>query len=355
MPDSSLRVLFVGLADSRISYYRCVLPAMYLGCDWAGLAGTPPHLKFLTGYVDGETKLPRFEEYHVIVVQQPRGRGWLTLIRQLQSKGVVVLAEIDDYVHGIRKTADHDFGAMFTKEDVRQMEMCMRAADGIICSTDYIARRYRSINKTYLCENGLDMGRYRLTLPPRPKVDDKETVTIMWSGATGHTAGVAPWVRAIDLLLGKYPHVCFASIGQDFGSRLAHHQGRSISIPFAALETYPAAMTIGDIALAPAAKTSWYAGKSDLRAMEAAALGMPIVADPHYQKSVSEGETGFIVQSAGEAKARLEELILDKDLRLEMGACARERARHEFDMKVRRESWREAILDAYHHHERLAA
>ena len=37
----------------------------------------------------------------------------------------------------------------------------MRVTDGIICSTDYLARRYRSFNeRTWACYNGIDLKRY---------------------------------------------------------------------------------------------------------------------------------------------------------------------------------------------------
>jgi glycosyltransferase involved in cell wall biosynthesis len=304
-------------------------------------------MQFVTGYVAGATQLPVLENYDVIIVQEPRGR-WFDVIRDLRSHGKVVLAEYDDYVHGIRKSTDHDFKEFFQPRHLREMELCMRACDGLIASTDYIALRYkRYVPRVYVCENGLDMGRYRLSRPPRGVIDGKETVTIMWSGATGHRRGTEPWLEVVERIMREHPEVCLATIGQDFASRFGPEFGdRVISIPFAALETYPAAMMLGDIALAPAGKSSWYRGKSDLRAMEAAALGIPVVADEHYERSVVDGQSGFVVYHAGQVYGALKRLIEDHELRRSMGEYAREHAK-QFDMAVRREQWREAVLDAY--------
>lgn len=349
MTDKTLQALFVGLGNSRVAWYRVALPAMYLGCDWAGIMGSPPNLQFVTGYVKNNTQLPVMDDYDVIIVQQPRGKGWFNLIRELRERGKIVLAEYDDYVHGIRKSHDHDFAEFFQPEHLRSMELCLRACDGLIASTDYIALRYkRWVPRVWVCENGLDMGRYRLSRPPRGLIDGKETVTIMWSGATGHRVGTEPWLEVVHRVMQEHPEVCLATIGQDFASRfMGEFQNRVITVPFAALETYPAAMMLGDIALAPAGSSSWYRGKSDLRAMEAAALGLPVVADRHYERSVVQGRTGFVVDHPGEVYGWLKLLVEEMGARRRMGERAREYAEEHFDMKDRREQWREAILDAY--------
>lgn len=344
-----LEVLFLGLGSSRVAWYRIVLPAMALGCDWMGVVGTPPALQFVTGYVKGATQVARLDDYDVVVAQQPRGPKWAEVIRNLRKAGKVVLYEVDDYVHGIRKAKDHDFAAYFQPKDLRAMELCMRACNGLICSTDYIARRYsRYAEQTWVCHNGLDLGRYRMTRPPRGKIDGKESVTIMWSGATGHRRGVNPWIQVVDRIMEKYPHVCFATIGQDFAGQLGQkYRDRVIAIPFAALETYPAAMMLGDIALAPAGDSSWYRGKSDLRAMEAAALGIPVVADEHYSESVVDGITGFLVESPADAYDHLADLVEDVRFRGLMGQQAKVHANLHFGMEIRREQWRNTIIEAW--------
>lgn len=345
----TIRTLFVGLGNSRVCYYRVVLPAMYIGSDWMGLVGKPPRTAVATSYVQGQTKLARFEDYDVCVLQQARGSGWFKIINNLREQGKVVLYECDDYVHGIRKSNDHDFKQYFDKDSLKEMELCMRAADGMICSTEYIARRYRGLaGRTWVCENGLDMGRYRLTRPPRGDLAGKPSVTLMWSGATGHARGTEQWMAMVGRVMDDYPHVCFASIGQGFGEYFREKfAARSISIPFAALETYPAAMMLGDIALAPAGQSSWYRAKSGLRAMEAAALGIPVVADLHYDGEVEHAQTGFVATDVRDAEEHVRWLVENDDQRELMGARARQHAEENFDMRHRREAWKETIIDAW--------
>lgn len=52
---------------------------------------------------------------------------------------------------------------------------------GLIVSTDFLARRYRTFNSNvFVCRNDLDLKRFDLTRVPRGRVN------VGWSGATGH-------------------------------------------------------------------------------------------------------------------------------------------------------------------------
>jgi glycosyltransferase involved in cell wall biosynthesis len=343
----NIQVLFVGLGSSRISWYRAVLPALYLGCDWIGVVGEPPKLRFATGYVKGATQMAQFENYDCVVVQQVRGHGWFQLIQKLQARGIPVLYEIDDYVQAIRKAVDHDFRHEYKRDEIKKMELCMRRADGMICSTEYLARRYRTFNKrVWVCPNGLDMARYRLSRPSlKPTINGERSVCIGWAGATGHTRGITPWMEVVARVMSRHQNVRFMSIGYPFAEMI--DSLRALSIPFTALETYPAAMMSFDIALAPAGNSGFYKAKSPLRAMEAGALGIPVVADPAlYGSAVIDGQTGMLAATPQEAEDALEALVTDERLRLRMGAAAREHVAATYDMRVMVEHWKAAIVEA---------
>lgn len=336
-----MRVLFVGLGKSAVCYYRCALPAMFMGADWVGLHGAPPNVVYATGLVGNETVLPAFDSYDVVVLQQPRGPDWKRLIRKLQAKGVKVVYEIDDYVHGIRKMTDHDFRQGFGKPQLAELEMTMRACDAVICSTEYIAHRYRQFNpKTYVCENGIDLARYRLTRPPRPSVN------VGWAGATGHTKGAIPWFQVLFQVMLENEHVNCVTIGQNFAEAIRRAlPGRAIAIPFCMIDVYPAAMTMFDIALGPAGKGTFFRGKSDLRWVEAGALGVPIIADPRVYPKIEHGVTGFHSTSQEELVDLLEELVHDEKLRLEVGANAKEYVHEHRDMRVAVRQWQDVLAE----------
>ena len=335
-------VLFVGVGVTASSWYRCVLPALFMGADWVGLTGEPPKLAFHTGMVARETQMADFAAYKVVILQQPRGRGWLRLIRQLQAQGTRVLFEIDDYVHAIRKMADHDYTEHFTREDLAALELNMRAADGLIVSTEFLARRYRTFNPhVWVCRNGVDMARYALTRPPR------DTVTIGWAGGTGHANAIRPWLHLVATVMSKRPQTRFVSIGMNYADSFANQFGdaRAVSIPFTLIDTYPAAMTQLDIALAPAGRGNFFRGKSDLRWIEAGALGIPIIADPDVYPDIEHGVTGFHARSLEQAADLLEQLVDDPSLRLQVGEAAREHVRRRRDMPIAVRQWADVIVE----------
>jgi glycosyltransferase involved in cell wall biosynthesis len=328
-------VCFVGLGKSAVAYYRCLLPAQAMGADWAGLAGLPPKMAWVTGLTRKESNIPKLDEYKVVVIQQPRGRGWLDVIKELQRHDVKVLCEYDDYLHGIRKLKDHSFAKSFTKERLAEHELCMRACDGLIASTQFIATRYRKFQpNTWVCRNGLDLGRYNLTLPERT------TTNIIWAGATGHTNSAIPWLQAIAKVMAARPNVTFVSIGQPFANGFRQAFGnRALAVPFCAIEQYPGAMTMGDIAIAPAGRSTFARGKSPLRHLEASALGIPTIGDPFVYDTIVDGENGLRAETADEAEAAMLRLVDDVEERRALGARAREWVRAERSVSAVAPAW----------------
>lgn len=335
------RVLFVGGASGMgIAWYRVALPAMYLGADWVCVSGDPPKFRLESGLVKGRTGGPDWTGYDVVVMQQVRGRRWLDLIRQLQGHGTKVLYDICDYVHAIRKLPDHDFTRAFSKAGVAEMELCMRVADGILTSTEFLARRYRRYAPTWCCRDGLDTARYMLTRPKR------ERVQIGWAGGTGHVRAMEAWLPAVRDVMRRHDDTAFVTVGQPFADQLADEfPGRTLSIPWALVDQYPAAMTCFDIALAPAGHNDFYKGKGDLRWVEASALGIPVIADPGVYPDIRHGVTGLHAADRDGAGEQLELLVTDPDLATRIGTAAREVVLRTRDMRVTVRQWERALVE----------
>jgi len=337
------KTLFLANGSTPVAWYRCALPAMYLDLDWVGLAGAPPELLFVTGMTERPLSRADMAGYDVVVLQQPDSEAWLREIRALQAAGTVVLFEIDDYVHSVRKKADHVNAKKFGQKRLHGYEMCMRACDGIIVSTPWLASKYRAFNpRVWVCRNGLDLGRYNLTRPRRPGV------AIGWSGGMGHTNAAEPWLKDVANVMAQRPETRFVSVGQPFAEALMPQFGpeRCMSVGFAPLDTYPATMTMFDIALAPAGKSNFYRGKSDLRWLEASALGIPLIADPDVYPDIEHGVTGFHASTPAEMRELLLELVDDPELRERVGAQAQAHIREHRDMRAMAGQWAQALQEA---------
>lgn len=342
MRETPPNVLFVGIGTSAPCWYRCALPARALGADWVGVRGEPSVLSFVTGEATRKLRdVSDFASYDVVVLQQPRGTGWLAQIRALQAAGARVLFEIDDYAHGVRKAKDHAQAETFDRKVLAALELTMRACDGIVCSTDYIAGRYRAFNaNVWVCQNGLDLARYDLTRRER------DTVTIGWAGGTAHRPALLPWLRELLVVMENHPQTRFMSVGvPGYASPFAERFGpeRAIGLPWAPIEAYPAAMASFDIALAPASNSAFFRGKSDLRWLEASALGIALVADPVLYPAIEDGVTGLHAATPAHAREAIEALVRDRDLRARIGAAARDHVREHRTSAAVASQWRVAF------------
>jgi glycosyltransferase involved in cell wall biosynthesis len=330
------KTLFMSRGNKGPAWYRCALPALALGADWTCYVGEPPNARFVHGRIERELSIADVPDYEVVVIQQPRGAEWLGAIRDWQRRGVTVLADVDDWLRGIRRKKDHDFNDMFGRKTIEEFELCMRVVDGIICSTPWLAERYATLNpRTYVCRNGIDLKRYALTPPQR------DHVGVGWAGATGHREAMRPWMAEVADVMRENDNVNFVSVGQTFARDLAATFGteRSLFVPFSPFDTYPASMTLYDIALAPAGDTSFYRGKSDLRWLEASAIGLPLIADPEVYPDIEHGVTGFHAETPAEMGAILRELVADEPLRRQVGAAAKAYVTEHRSAQVAAQQW----------------
>jgi glycosyltransferase involved in cell wall biosynthesis len=335
------KTLFLGLGTSVVAYYRCFLPAVALGADYAIWGGEDP-IRVGGGFGERPPRIEDLFNYEVVVVQYASGRNWLQLMRRLQDAGVTVLYEIDDYVHAARKNKSHELSDKFGAERLRQMELGMRGADGIICSTAYIARRYRAFNqRTWECRNGIDLKRYGW---PRP---ERTGVTIGWAGGVGHKASLARWESAIRNVLRARPEARFVSVGHRAADLFVDEFGvdRVKAWPTAGIEVYPASMTLFDVSIAPSAENNQFRGKSDLRWLEASAVGIPLVAHPDVYPDIEDGETGVHAATPDEVEAALLRLVDDAAERERIGRTAHAYVSEHRRIEVAAESWREVLTE----------
>jgi glycosyltransferase involved in cell wall biosynthesis len=318
-------------------YYRCLLPAQAMGADWCGIVGEPPRLGVATSMIRNGTHMPNLlEDYDVVVLQQPAGDGWLKTIEAMQENGVKVIFEIDDYLHGIKDVQGHDFAKGFDAAHLKRIEEAMEACDALIASTPYLKKKYKKLQpNAFVCQNGIDMQRYDFEIPTR------DTINIGWAGATGHIEAVQPWFQMVGGIMRGRPDTCFVSIGEPYAVAFQREIGedRGIAVPWAAIEQYPAAMTMLDIALAPGGHGGWWRGKSDLRWLEASSLAIPTIVNPTIYPEVQNGLTGLTATSPQHVAEGLLALIDNPDMRAEIGAAAQHFVREHRAIEVVVKQW----------------
>lgn len=206
------------------------------------------------------------------------------------------------------------------KDSIRYM---MERSEMVTVSTPYLAelvqRHNRNVRVLPNCVNAdlLDLARRR---------GREGRVTVGWAGGQSHLpdwAHAADWIRPV--LQRHAESVDFHFVGADY-SPLLHWPCLWTGWTDDIWDYYRAVNF--DIGVAPLSPIPFNRSKSHLKALEYAALGVPVVAtdmEP-YRDLVVDGVTGYLVSTPEQWDKRLTELINDEAAREEMGAAARKRA-----------------------------
>lgn len=159
----------------------------------------------------------------------------------------------------------------------------------------------------------------------------RERVTVGWSGGTSHLRDFRYAAPMLSRFLTRNPHVDFHFVGADYSpieewkappGRTRHTRWQPDVWDYYAGVDFD----IGIAPLDPAGKFNRC--KSHLKAMEMAALGIPVVASysEPYRWYVEHGVTGFLVRYDHEWGRYLRALVNDQAMREEMGAAAKKLA-----------------------------
>lgn len=255
----------------------------------------------------------------LLVAQRIARMDGTALWRRLKP-GRKLVYEIDDDLWNIDPS---NLGA-YLKHDAAAKdasEMAIMASDLVTVSTEPLAEVVRKYNSNVAvlpnCIHGqiLEMTRTR-----------REKVVVGWAGGDSHLRDLALIMPTLKRLGHQNSNVEFHTIGADFLS-LFKVKGRHTPWQANLLDLYHA-MDF-DVALAPLTDTVFNRSKSGIKAMEAMALGIPVIASDlePYRGIVVHGVTGFLVSQRHQWMGYLRELTGDSDLREKMGQAGREAAR----------------------------
>jgi glycosyltransferase involved in cell wall biosynthesis len=217
----------------------------------------------------------------------------------------------DDILH-----ADTTLPHLLDADRVATVRECLAMADAVTCSTDVLAGVLREHNpNVHVVPNYIHED--VLAIAPEAHVEP----TICWAGGATHLP---------DLMLIQDPirglDARFRFVGVDFSPIFAGMRTEFVPWQVNVWDYYRALS--GWVGVIPLTDTPFNASRSPVKALEYAALGIPVVASdvPAYRGFVVDGVTGFLARTAGEWRDRVRLLLADETLRSEMGAKARELA-----------------------------
>jgi O-antigen biosynthesis protein len=208
-----------------------------------------------------------------------------------------------------------------------------------VASTTYLADKLREKNKKVfvvpnklskkdveICENILK-NKIRDT-----KDEIQNTIKLgYFSGTASHNKDFAEITDALMQIMEKFPNVELCLVGPlDLESELVQKfKNRIQQLPYVPREKHFENISKVDINLAPLEINNPFCqAKSELKFFEAGALKVPTVASATetFKEAISDGVDGFAASNTAEWADRLSRLILEPDLRRQMGEKARKKA-----------------------------
>jgi hypothetical protein len=261
------------------------------------------------------------EAIDVLVFQRPAGPHGLRLLEMLQGHTKVVY-EIDDDMLNVETAGLPHLANERSKESVRR---CLRLADMVTAGSAHLAEIVSEFNpNVVVLPNHVKAGILDIQRPRR------ERLTIGWAGGESHAWDVEEVRNPLRNLLEHEEEAGFKFDIHFIGANHSPIVGRPCRWTAWEEDVGHYYKNVDfDIAVAPSADNLFNRSKTPIRALEMAALGIPVVASNRlpYSEFVIDGKTGFLVDSEEDWYFRLVDLLHDADMREEMGQAAKEQAR----------------------------
>jgi glycosyltransferase involved in cell wall biosynthesis len=260
---------------------------------------------------------------------------------------IVVLDHDDDFFNPRPDILDHGFGGYerYKQRNMPAVASLLATSDLVTVSVPHLAEQYRQYTDAPIVVLPNTVDPVLIEVPQRHR-EPGERVRVGWSGSPSHeldwrieAPGIAYGLRKADahlVLMGYDPRHLIKYPDTE------HHPWRKN------LDEYYLMLTTFHIAICPLADDLFNRSKSPLKALEASALAIPVVASAvrPYEDFVIHGETGFLCRRDHEWAKALRTLANDEDLRLEMGQAARRHAAN-FTTTKRAGDWIETYQQAY--------
>jgi precorrin-6B methylase 2 len=227
--------------------------------------------------------------------------------KALLKAGYLVLVEVDDLPSIWPETVQNCFLDL------------LRSCHGVQTSTQTLADYLRSFNP-----NVVVFPNHLAFLPP-PRTPATDAPVTLFFGAQNREQDWEPIMPALNRILSVRGDRVQVQVIHDQRFFAALETDQKQFEPWCSYSRYQEILWSCDIGLLPLRSTEFNAMKSDLKLLECAAHGVVALASPTvYAASIVEGETGLIYHSVEDFAAKLDELIINRELRYRIATQAYE-------------------------------
>lgn len=307
---------------SGCGMYRLIWPghAVYNSGNPVNIMNRAPNLDVQDGVIKGIS----IGTATAVVFQRPASYQMPQVIPILQDMGVKVIIDMDDSLSKIdpRNAAYRTYDPRVNhNRNWNHAARSCELADMVTVTTDALAEEYGSHGRVTVIPNHVPESYLKIERP------ENKYPIVGWAGYTGtHIGDLGVTNGAINMALDGTKAVFVA-----FGDMAIFSQ---LKIPvkdpylfwsFGSIQDYPTRLANFDIGLVPLKMSDFNAGKSWLKCLEYASLGIVPVASPTPDNLLFAELGGCIIAEKPEDwYYKVRELILDNDMRLEMSKKVRE-------------------------------
>lgn len=209
-------------------------------------------------------------------------------------------------------------------------------------TTDYLKRELEKYGKkVFLSTNKINEKELeiaeKISLAKKEEKPEGKIRVGYFSGSMTHNKDFATINQPLMKIMEKYPQVELLIVGPlDIDDELNRFQERIVHSGFVSKEKHYANIASVDINLAPLETNNPFCdSKSELKFFEAGIVKVPTVAvrNETFSKAITDGEDGFLAGTEEEWFQKIERLILDENLRKDMGEKAYQKSLKDYTTK----------------------
>lgn len=282
----------------------------------------------------------------VIFYRVPGYPGVLRMISEAKRMKMKLFWEVDDVVFDREiiktnqnlKTIDKKIidGILNGAELYRN---AMIACGAGIASTTGLAEAMSSagLKDIHIIENALDSETIRIAEPlfiHRKIKKETEIIRIIYgSGTDTHNIDFEQASQSLFKIMLRFKHVHLRIAGPiDLPDNFNQLKARIERLPFCSYDEYLKHLSECDINIAPLEPSLFNDAKSNIKYLEAAALGIPSVCSPRsaFSKAIQNGVNGYLADTPEQWDEYLTQLITDNTLRQTIGLAAHEAVYHQY-------------------------
>jgi glycosyltransferase involved in cell wall biosynthesis len=341
---NSKKILFL-LADlNGCGWYRGRTPASFLNMkysDYINIVVSNCILK-----EDIEKDHPNHISWDMIVLQRQTSDMVLNLLYKFKQEKIILVYELDDDLFKIHPTSP--VAKAYTPDTLKNIYEFLRKVDAVTVSTEPLKKVLNHLHDNiHVLPNFVNTD-FMKTL--RKKKEDyyrNDPIIIGWAGSSTHYIDLKVVVSVIKDILKIHKNVKFYLGGwsdcplfKDINPDQIIYGSWYNNV----LDYYRSLQKV-DIAICPLAPIAFNESKSNIKYLEFASLGIPVIASSvyPYQNTIEDRKTGILVKTSGNTykawRNAIEELIENPKFRHTLGVNGSQFVDNNFDQKIIGQKW----------------